>query len=204
MWPVDVHRLWKTGFRIARIGPAAVEDKGNTSDVSSIRNRYMWMEKDMQDEPSGPYQLTLEGDGLKLERSLDRDEAHQILALVLRMPTAIALPGAAGTAAPRLSSREALDASQASSNPEKILAFAVHLERDENKPHFTRLDIKRCFTAAREPPPHNLNRDFVTAVSYGWIHEEANGRAYATSTGRGAIDSRFATVARKARRLDEM
>jgi hypothetical protein len=163
----------------------------------------MWMEKPLEDRPSGPYRLTLEGDGLKLERSLDRDEAHRVLAMVLGMQTASPLPAAAaGSGPPLLSAREALDASQASSNPEKILAFAVHLERDEGKPHFTRLDIKRCFSSAREPPPHNLNRDFVTAVSYGWIHEEANGRAYATTTGRSAIDSRFATVARKARRPD--
>lgn len=164
----------------------------------------MWMEKDMQDEPFGPYQLTLEGDGLRLERTLDRDEAHRVLALVLGWEPSAPAPAVGSSGKPLQSAREALDASGASSNPEKILAFAIHLERDENKPHFTRLDIKRCFSTAREPPPHNLNRDFVTAISYGWIHEEANGRAYATSTGRGAIDSRFATVARKARRFDEI
>jgi hypothetical protein len=161
----------------------------------------MWTKMDGIDAESAPYHLTLEGDGLRLERALGRDEAHRVLALVLGLtPEAVAPAPVAGVVAqPPRSAREALDASQASSNPEKILAFAVHLERDEGKPHFTRLDIKRCFSAAREPPPHNLNRDFVTAVSYGWIHEEANGRAYATSTGRAAIDSRFATVARKGR-----
>lgn len=159
---------------------------------------------DKQDADSGPYRLTLEGDGLRLERTLDRDEAHRVLALVLGWEPAAPAPAAVGTTAkPMQSAREALDASGASSNPEKILAFAVHLERDEGKQHFTRLDIKRCFAAAREAPPHNLNRDFVTAVSYGWIHEEANGRSYATTTGRSAIDSRFATAARRNRLASE-
>lgn len=167
----------------------------------------MWMENAMEDADSQPYRLTLEGDGLTLDRALSREEAHRILALVLGMEvtaTSVApAAGGGGNGAPPRSAREALDGSGAASNPEKILAFAVHLERDEGKPHFTRLDIKRCFAAAREAPPHNLNRDFVTAVSYGWIHEEANGRAYATTTGRNAIDSRFATTARRNRLASE-
>jgi hypothetical protein len=164
------------------------------------------------DQAAGRYRLTLEGDGLRLERMLGRDDAHRVLAMVLGLSpsppssSGAAVASAAASAAaggpPLLSAREFVDASHAASNPEKIVAFAVHLERDEGKPHFTRLDIKRCFAEAREAPPRNLNRDFVTAVSYGWIHEEANGRAYATTTGRAAVDARFATVARKPRRGD--
>lgn len=81
--------------------------------------------------------------------------------------------GGAGGAGRRngLTPRDALEASGARTNPEKIVALALYVERQGDKDTFTLEDIKPLFRQARESTPANLNRDLDQAVRLNWVAE---------------------------------
>jgi hypothetical protein len=86
-------------------------------------------------------------------------------------------------------------------NAQRIALFAYYRERYEGVSRFGREDLKNYFQKARLPPPGNYDRDFVTAVQAGWLHEDGN-QSYITSRGLEAVESGFVgerSYTRKAR-----
>jgi|CXWL01.1.fsa_nt_gi hypothetical protein len=77
--------------------------------------------------------------------------------------------------------RAALDASGATTNPEKIVALAAYVLQDGGETF--KLDaVKVQFQRARETMPKNLSRDLGSAISSGWIEEsETRGEYYLTN-----------------------
>ncbi len=92
-----------------------------------------------------------------------------------------------------LSLIELVQDKQPTTIPEKIAVFAYFREKYENKPQFSREDLRTYFARARTAPPGNYDRDFVRAVQKGWIHEE-DSESYLTSRGVEAVESGFAAA----------
>ncbi len=76
-------------------------------------------------------------------------------------------------------------------SPQLITLFAYFREKYENKPSFSRDDLKRYYIVSREAPPRNYDRDFVETVKRGWILEDDE-NSYITSKGLEAVASGFA------------
>lgn len=105
--------------------------------------------------------------------------------------------GAIGVAAPEgrrvgLSPRDALVSSGAKTNPEKIVAFALYVERQGDKDTFTVDDIKPLFRQARESTPQNLSRDLDAAIRSNWIAASTEkGEYYVTDLAASVLKSGF-------------
>ena len=105
--------------------------------------------------------------------------------------------GSTLTAPPPLAStrplaiRELIQDKKPDTHPELITLFAYYREKHENVPTFSRADLERYYTASRENPPKNYDRDFVKAITRGWIHED-DSNSYITSKGIEAVESGFA------------
>jgi hypothetical protein len=106
-------------------------------------------------------------------------------------PVAVPIAGARP-----LAIRELIQEKKPHSHPQFITLFAYFRERHENHPTFSRDDLKRYYTASRENPPKNFDRDFVEAIKKGWIHED-NDNSYITSKGIEAVESGFAGSSEK-------
>ncbi len=85
------------------------------------------------------------------------------------------------------------------SNTQMIALFAYYRDKYENRARFARGDLKDYFSAAKEKPGANYDRDFTKAVRAGWIHE-AEADSYLTSRGLEAVESGFATSGSAPRR----
>lgn len=90
----------------------------------------------------------------------------------------------------RLSVIELIQEKSPSTNAQKIALFAYYRDKVEGKPRFARDDLKRYFATAHESPPSNYDRDFVSAVVNGWIHEEGSD-SYITSKGIEVVEAGF-------------
>ncbi|GGJ14470.1 hypothetical protein GCM10010885_24660 [Alicyclobacillus cellulosilyticus] len=79
-------------------------------------------------------------------------------------------------------------------NPDKILCFASYIIDILGRESFEPEEIKPYFQKCGEPTPKNFSRDFRWAVSNGWLDESLNnpGQFYITSSGRKALESKFA------------
>lgn len=161
------------------------------------------------------YELSLKGEGITVERTVQKDVALQILAAILGtggMPTAVA-GGLARTTAVRPvaeadmvigggrpeSLREFLDNADAKRNVEKILAIAKYLELSNPETAITPDVIKAQFRKASEKVPGNYARDFRWAVSNGWLApiDGAPGEYYITKTGTMAVEEKFSSEIKK-------
>ena len=171
-------------------------------------------------EKTGPdYKLSLDGNGITVERQVPESVARAIIALVMGGSPVIGVPMAPQTAgfpgtrtvasgAAAQSVREYLDDTDAKRNPDKIVAVAGYL-KSQGTVSFTRDDVKQQFPKAGESIPGNYARDFALAVSTGWIAEHGNtGSFYITSKGEKAIENGFGDkirrpgTKRKARKSD--
>jgi len=93
--------------------------------------------------------------------------------------------------------RDALEASQAKTNPEKIVALALYVVQDGSKETFTIDDIKPLFRRARETPPANMTRDLDIAVRAGWVSEsETKGEFFVTAKASGVLETGFEPLRR--------
>jgi hypothetical protein len=132
--------------------------------------------------------LTLTGK-LSYSGEITFAQAVQVLALLApgaSASTSIPLNGA--VSAPRsplrqeaMSPKQALEASGAKINSEKIVAFAALVHRQSGRDTFTLEDVRPLFKQARETAPGNLNRDLSAAIGNGWVAEaEDSGEYYLT------------------------
>jgi hypothetical protein len=94
-----------------------------------------------------------------------------------------------------LSPRDALVSAGAKTNPEKIVAFALYVERQGDKDTFTLDDIRPLFRQARETAPGNLSRDLDAAIRSNWIAAASQkGEYYVTDVAADVLDSGFDSV----------
>lgn len=151
--------------------------------------------------------LSLSGDGINLNREIDRDVALQVLNVVLgagaSAPSAGERPTTPldHTGGPRaISLREYLDEVQPARKPDQIVTIANFICEYEGTEDVSRDEIKAKFSSAREPVPTNFARDFAWAVKNGWLHgvPGKKGRYYITTIGLQAIESRFSSKVKKA------
>jgi hypothetical protein len=142
-------------------------------------------------------------------RALPADECGRVISSVialLNVPHTSPTQGATGgstvalvadqsTSAKKLSLVELVKDKEPKTNPERIALFAYYREHIEGQPHFERDDLRPYFVKARIAQPTNYDRDFVSAVSQGWIHEDGSD-SYLTNSGTQAVESGFAPAAR--------
>lgn len=161
------------------------------------------MDGEGTDQDGARYRLTLSGAGVTVEREIPGYVAARIISMVMGGSN----PPGGGTSSwgsdPTMQSQgsgvvadtvgEFLQATGATSNPEKILAIAVFLAERKQKADFSRADIRAQFRAAGEPNPANFPRDFQKAVASRWLApvEGSKDSFFVTNTGRGAVSGRF-------------
>ena len=107
--------------------------------------------------------------------------------------------GAEGSAAPEgrragLSPRDVITSAGAKTNPEKIVAFALYVERQGGKDTFTIDDIKPLFRQARETTPRNLSRDLDAAIRSSWVAPRARGASTTSRRRPQTSSNRVSTV----------
>jgi hypothetical protein len=91
-----------------------------------------------------------------------------------------------------MSPKEALEASGAKVNAEKIVAFAALIHRQSGRDTFTLDDVKPLFKQARETTPGNMARDLNAAIQNGWVAEaEDSGEYYLTGKVADVLDNGF-------------
>jgi hypothetical protein len=170
-----------------------------------------------QSEKAEAFSISVEGDGVAIKKDVDPARARMVIDLLMGgslPPDPSATPAAQGTtvrpepgtqspsARPtgRMSLREFLNDTQASSYPEKIVAIGTFLDVHEGQDSFTREDIKTRLAQAREKAPGNLPRDFGVVLRNGWMDEDPSkpDTFFVTNTGRQAVDQRFSGDVRRA------
>jgi hypothetical protein len=156
----------------------------------------------MNDE-SKPIKLIISGK-LSYEENITLSQAAQIIAFV-DSSSSVADTSSLSPSQTRLASpapivttsnpREALEASGAKTNPEKIVAFALYVAQEGEKETFTLEDVKPLFRRAREATPRNISRDLDTAIRSGWIAEsEIKGEFYVTDKASRVIENSFDAI----------
>src|SRR5437016_8254406 len=136
------------------------------------------------------FALTLVGDGISIEKKVDRQTAMAVVAAVLTGGAAVAAvermePDDRPRAKLALSPREFLNESRASTNAEQITALGHYICHHEGKENFSNGDLRDAFRRAHEVIPKNIPRDVGSAIKAGCIHEAPgkSGRYYVTNTG---------------------
>lgn len=166
------------------------------------------------------YKITVEGQGLSLDREVSKEIGEKVVVLLLtgaslpagdarasvsNDPTADAQPGvqphplASGQGqapnqpnAGNLSIREFLDSCMAKRAPDKIVTIGVYL-RNQGKHEFDRSDIVASLEHAAEQVPKNLSRDLKWTQKAGWIAPKTGtkDKYYVTNTGNTALLQKF-------------
>jgi len=94
-----------------------------------------------------------------------------------------------------MSPRQALEASGARTNSEKIVAFAMLVARQSAKETFTVDDVKPLFRQARASTPGNLTRDLSAAIQNGWIADaEDSGEYYVVGKATEVLETGFESL----------
>lgn len=91
--------------------------------------------------------------------------------------------------------RELIQEKKPTTHPEFIALFAYYREKHQNLPTFSRAILADYYGTSREKPPKNYDRDFVKAITRGWIHEDGE-NSYITSKGVEAVESGFSDFQR--------
>jgi hypothetical protein len=164
--------------------PSDIGEDGMTSEDAPIH------------EVETKYKLSLEGEGVTVEREVSADVAREIIAVVMsgigrdRGPRAAPIAGSPRPTA-RVSVREFMDTARAKKNPQIVSAIGIYLTDHEGQERFTRGEVKQRFSDAGEPTPANISRDFALAKASGWIAENPRNEFYVTDSGRRAVEAGF-------------
>lgn len=162
----------------------------------------------MADDAPMPYQVSIKGEGIAVERSIGQAQALQIVSYLLggqlgataapqqATATGTGQPGAAATTQPSnatgMTVGEYLYAVEAKTNPQKILAIGEHLTQ-QGRTTFSREDVQGQFPSAGEAVPRNYPRDFTAAIRNRWIAGSPgqDDQYIVTNTGRTALGAKF-------------
>ncbi|TCC52135.1 hypothetical protein E0H73_40065 [Kribbella pittospori] len=92
------------------------------------------------------------------------------------------------------SPRDALDSSGAKTNPERIVALAVHLHATDGADTVLPDDIKGLFKRTREATPKNFSRDLGEAVRVGWLDGNDADGYYVTRKAQDVLEEGFESL----------
>jgi len=140
------------------------------------------------------YRITLAGDGISVEKTLDRRTALAVVAAIMgdnqEAPVQIQTVASPSKAPPK-SLREFLNEISAKTSVEKIVAMGYFICENLGQSSFTKDDIKAKFAVAKEPMPANFSRDFGKVLKAGLIEEVhgSKGNFYVTSTGMKEVEN---------------
>jgi hypothetical protein len=154
-----------------------------------------------------PVKITISG-RLSFEEEITLGQAAQIIGFIsssdpgMGMPTPVLPLATPPPSAPKmisalsigtmLSPREALNASGAKTNAEKIVAFALCIAQEGDKDTFTIEDIKPLFRRARETAPTNMSRDLAMAIKAGWVADsDMKNEYYVAAKATGVLETGF-------------
>lgn len=163
--------------------------------------------------PELPYQVTIEGEGTRIERRIDQHQLLRVLSVVLGtggggVAESGALGGASGpspsagsASATAVSARgrqgdqtigEFLSGCNAGSNAERIAGIAMYLQEYLGDESVSKDALPTWFRKAGLPIPKNLPRDLAAAVKKNLIAEEhdQDGLYYVTGTGKHHLRGR--------------
>jgi len=87
---------------------------------------------------------------------------------------------------------EFLDSKNPATNAQRIACFAYYREKIEGRAdRFSSGDLMPYFPLAKLPAPgRNYSRDYKSAVSAAWIHDD-KAESYLTRTGESAVEAGF-------------
>lgn len=152
----------------------------------------------MADEADDLFALKLVGDGLSLDRKINREVAMAVFAAVMSggNATALAAKPATANAAPvraAISPREFLNDVKPTNNAELITAIGHYLCHHENRESFSNSDIKEGLRRAHEVIPKNVSRDVSSTIKASWIEPAPgkSGQYYVTKTGIKLVETKF-------------
>lgn len=151
----------------------------------------------MTDDVKESFALSLKGEGINIEKDVDRQTALAIVAAAIGGASSIAQMGGApaksqGNLNSGQSLREFLNEVGPKTNKERIASIAFYLEDHKGKESISKGDIESGFRSAREQMPKNLARDISSTLADGWLDEaDESGRYFLTNTGSRAVQSRF-------------
>lgn len=157
------------------------------------------------ENPAEEFELKLSGDGINIDKKIDRQTAAEVMAAVLGVRAAPIGSGQTHNARSpneseeQMSLREFLDEVKAIRKPDQIVAIGHYICHQEGQSNFSRDDVKTRFSTAKEPMPANFARDFGLAMKAGMVaeaHQQA-GRFYVTKTGIQAIERHFSKESKK-------
>lgn len=143
------------------------------------------------------FSLTLRGDGISIEKEIDKQTALAVVAAVMGetvspanvQPAREASRANGGVA---MSIGEFLTETTAETSKERIVAIGLYLREHKDQDTFTKDDVSSGFRSAHEPLPKNLSRDFSNTIKVRWIAQaDESGRYYVTSIGAKAVKSCF-------------
>lgn len=152
-----------------------------------------------------PYQVTLNGDGLALDKSITLETAMLVMEVVMSGGKKAMHPINANNASPNNTQSktgvttqqtiaEFLRSCEAVRNPDIITAIAYYMRSNENLDTFNKDDIRSRFRTARIPLPANFSRDFNKTLNSAWISEDESGAGsyFLTQMGEDAFNDGFA------------
>lgn len=99
---------------------------------------------------------------------------------------------------PQQTPREAIFASGASTNAEKITALVGYLSARDGAAASVK-EVQELFRKAGEPLPKNFSRDINDAVRLAYIYDETRGRFALSDSGRAVLNSGFKNHAAETR-----
>ncbi len=159
------------------------------------------------ENPEEEFDLRISGGGINVERKIDSNTLATVMAAIM------GAQGASGEAILRLndtdvkpkqpnirmSLREFLDDVQATRKPDQIVAIGHFISHFEERPDFSRDEVRARFSVAKEPMPANFPRDFGLAVKAGMLAEvhQKQGQFYVTRTGISAVERHFPKTKQK-------
>jgi len=167
----------------------------------------------MPDEPhEDSFKITIEGGGLSMNRTIDAERARVLINILMGGAASepVVTKGMGGLHQPQqqqpprsgvpISLREFLNEAQATNWPAKITAIGTYMHDNEDRPSFTRDEVRTRFRQAGEAQPGNFHRDFAVTIQNGWISEDPKnpGSHYVTNSGRKAVESKFSGEVKRA------
>lgn len=159
-------------------------------------------EDDDQEKGTKNYKISIDGPGVEISKEVSGDTFATVIAVLFGSGEGARIPGFAGaadptessdqrTSRPNLSPAEFLQQTNASTNRERIAAFAWYASEHLEQDGILQDDLPDLFRRAHQSVPKNMRRDVRQAKRDGLVdeHPEDSDQLYVTQTGRETLRS---------------
>ncbi|MBU0572560.1 hypothetical protein KKH23_00310 [Patescibacteria group bacterium] len=143
------------------------------------------------------YKISIKGPGVSIDKTTSNPNVAASIFSLLMSPTLHTQKEGflqeIGPAKTEKAVREYLNEKSPKTNSQKITVFAMFLRDYLDFKTITQKDLKSQFEKSHEPVPANFSRDFMKAISLGWLAEsyEQPGKFFITLSGEGAVNGSF-------------